>query len=142
MVKNEALSAVSNTLKQLHIRKNMHMTYKKDFYKTKQSEIDYLFLEYLVPLIKYLGHTELIKQWIQNLDAAAYEKNIHKDEKLPSMKKKIDRNYKTECWPKSIMESLNWLPFIDIMEFTADKIRNDKNILPSLLKKFTMFKIK
>ena len=50
------------------------------------------------------------------------------------MKKKIDRNYKTECWPKSIMESLNWLPFLDIMEFTAYKIKNDKNIFPSLLK--------
>ena len=40
------------------------------------------------------------------------------------------------------MESLNWLPFLDIMEFTADSINNDKNILPSLLKFFTMFKIK
>ena len=43
------------------------------------------------------------------------------------MKKKID---KTECWPKIIMGSLNWLPFIDIIEFTADKIENDKNIFP------------
>ena len=50
------------------------------------------------------------------------------------MKKKIDCNYKTEYWPKSIMESLNWLPFLDIMEFTAYKIKNDKNIFPSLLK--------
>ena len=51
------------------------------------------------------------------------------------MKKKIDRNYKTECWPKSMMGSLNWLPFPDIMELNADKIKNDKNLLPSLLKK-------
>ena len=28
------------------------------------------------------------------------------------------------------------------MEFTADRIYNDKNILPSLLKLFSMFKIK
>ena len=40
------------------------------------------------------------------------------------------------------MESLNWLPFLDIMEFTTDRINNDKNLLPSLLKTFTMFKIK
>ena len=40
------------------------------------------------------------------------------------------------------MESLNWLPFHDIMEFTADRIDNDKNILPSLLDFFTMFRIK
>ena len=32
------------------------------------------------------------------------------------------------------MESLNWLPFLDKMEFTAESIDNDKNILTSLLK--------
>ena len=47
MVKNEALSAIENKIKQLCIHRNMHMTYKQDFYKTKQSEIDYLFMEYL-----------------------------------------------------------------------------------------------
>ena len=50
------------------------------------------------------------------------------------MKNKIDRDYKIEYWPKIIMESLNWLPFLDIMEFTSDRIDNDKNPLPSLLK--------
>ena len=45
MVKNEALSAVENTTKQFHIHKNMHMTYKKDLYNTKEGEIDDLFLE-------------------------------------------------------------------------------------------------
>ena len=33
--KNEAISAVSHTIKKLHNQKNMHMTYKQDFYKTK-----------------------------------------------------------------------------------------------------------
>ena len=32
--------------------------------------------------------------------------------------------------------------FFDIMEFTADRIYNDKQVLPSLLKMFSMFKIK
>ena len=35
MVKNKAISSVANTIKQLHIQKNMHMTYKKDLYKNK-----------------------------------------------------------------------------------------------------------
>ena len=78
--------------------------------------------------MKDLERTVLLEEWIQNIDADAFEKNPHKYEKLTSMKKKIDRNYKTGCWPKSIMESLNWLPFLDIMEFT------DKYIFPSLLK--------
>ena len=83
----------------------------------------------------------MIEEWKQNLDTAAYEENIYKDVKLPSIKKKIDRNDKTEYWTKSIKESLNWLPFFDIMDFTADMIENDKNLLPSLLG-FSIFKIK
>ena len=42
----------------------------------------------------YLEHPVLTEEWIQNLDAAAYEKNKYKYEKLPSMKKIIDCNYK------------------------------------------------
>ena len=80
--------------------------------------------------MKDLEHPELIEEWIQNIDDDAYEKNLHKDEKLPSMKKKIDLNYKTELWPKSIMKSLNWLTSVDIMQFTVDMRENDKNILP------------
>ena len=69
----------------------------------------------------------------KNIDAAAYEKNRYKDEKLPSIKKNIDRNDKTEYWQKIIKGILNWLPFLDTIEFTADRIENDKNLSPSLL---------
>ena len=84
----------------------------------------------------------MIGECLQNLDAAAHEKNLHKDEKLPSIKKKIYRNDKTEYWPKIIVESLNWLHLLGIMGVTADRIENYKNLLPSLLNFFTMFKIK
>ena len=39
------------------------------------------------------------------------------------------------------MEGLKWLLFLDIMEFTADMMNSDKNILPSLWNFFTMLKI-
>ena len=54
----------------------------------------------------------------------------------------MDRNDKTKYWPKIIVEIPNWSPFLDTMEFTADRIDNVKNILPSLLNCFSMFKIK
>ena len=41
------------------------MTYKQDFYKTKQKEINYLFLGYLAPAMKDIEHPALIKEWIQ-----------------------------------------------------------------------------
>ena len=54
------------------------MTYKKDLYKTKQSEIDDLFLEYLVPIMKDLEHPAFIEEQIQNVDDAAYEKSTQR----------------------------------------------------------------
>ena len=74
-----------------------------------------------------LEHPALIEEWIQNIDSVYYEKHLHKDEKLPSLKKKMYPTYKTECWPKIILDGLNWLPFIETMDFTADRIYNDKN---------------
>ena len=71
-----------------------------------------------------LGHTALIEEWKQNVDAADYEKNLNQDVKIPSIKKKIDRNDKTEYWTTSIKESINELLFY-IMDFTADRIDND-----------------
>ena len=76
IVKKKAISAVANTIKQLHVHKNIHMTYKQDFYKTKQNEIDDLFQEYLAPFMKYIEHPALIKESIQNIDSAAYETNL------------------------------------------------------------------
>ena len=73
------------------------MTYKQYFYNNKQKEIYDLFLEHIAPVMKYLEHPTLIKEWIQNLDAASYKKNLNQDEKLPSTKRKIDRNYETDC---------------------------------------------
>ena len=42
------------------------MTYKQDFYKTKQKEIYGLFLENLAPVRKDLEHPALIEEWIKN----------------------------------------------------------------------------
>ena len=47
-----------------------------------------------------IDHPSLIEEWKQNLDAAAYLKK-NQDVKLPSKKKKIESNDKTEYWPTS-----------------------------------------
>ena len=60
MSKNKSISAVANTLKQLHTQKYMHMIYKQDLYEEKQKEMDNLFLEYLVPVMDDLDHPVLI----------------------------------------------------------------------------------
>ena len=74
MVINKAIYSIANTIKKLNIQKNMHMTYKQDLYKTKEKEIYYLFLEYLVTVMEDIEHPTFIEEWTQNLDAAAHEK--------------------------------------------------------------------
>ena len=54
MAKNIEISSIANTIKQLHIQKNMHLLYQQDFYKDKQKEIYKLFIEKLVPIMDYL----------------------------------------------------------------------------------------
>ena len=61
MAKNKAIFAVSKTIKQLHILKDMHMIYKQDFYKETQNEIDDLFLGFLVLVMDDLEHPVLIE---------------------------------------------------------------------------------
>ena len=48
------------------------------------------YLEYRVPTMESLDHPAFIEEQKQNLNSAAYEKNLYKDVKLPSIKKKID----------------------------------------------------
>ena len=76
-----------------------------------------------------IDHLALIEEWIQYIYAAYYENNLNQDVKIPSIKKKIDRNNKTEYYPTRTKESLNWLPFFDTTELTEDRIENDKKLL-------------
>ena len=89
MVKDEAIYAVENTIKQFHIHKNIHMIYKQDLYKIKQKEIDDLFLEYLLPVIEDIKHPALVKKWIQIFDAAAYEKLFTKMKIYHKLRRKL-----------------------------------------------------
>ena len=86
----------------MHIWSNFRFFYKKYLYKDKQKKIDGIFIEYLVPVMDNLDHTGLIEEWRQILDAAAYEKTLNQDVKLPSKNKTTDCNNKTEYCPTSI----------------------------------------
>ena len=63
MAKNTAISSVANTIKKLHIQNNMHLTYKQDLYKDKQTEIYERFIEYLVPIMENIDYPALIGEW-------------------------------------------------------------------------------
>ena len=59
--------------------------------------------------------------------------------KLPSKKKEIDRHDNMNYWKIIIKEIINWFPFLNIMEYTSDRIETGIILLPPLLNFFSMF---
>ena len=60
----------------------------------------------------------------------------------PSEKNQFNSVDNHKHWPASIKETTKWFPFLDIMDHTANKIQDDKGLISSLLKMFSMFKIR
>ena len=45
-------------------------------------------------------------------------------------------------WPTSVKDTIDWFPFINIMEHNANIIKINKGTIPSLLKVFSMFELR
>ena len=59
---------------------------------------------------------------------------------VPSTKK-LDLIDNFEHWPASIKTTIEWFPFLEMMEYTENDIKNDTPLTSSLLKMFSMFEI-
>ena len=59
---------------------------------------------------------------------------------VPSTKK-INRIDDFEHWPASIKTTMEWFPFLEIIEYTGNDIKNDTPLTSSLLKMFSMLEI-
>ena len=100
--------------------------------------MDRLFRTYITPQMKEIYHPEILQEWKLNIDAAEYEKNMTLTH-LPSLKKRINRIDNFEHWPESIKTTIEWFPFLDIMEYTGNDMISDIPLTTSLLKMFSMF---
>ena len=90
-----------------------------------EREIDYLFLEHLVPVIDDIDHPIFIEELKENIDAAAHEEVYTKLISYHQLRKK-DRNDKTKYWLTSKNKESHLVYLFYTIEFTADKIENDK----------------
>ena len=82
----KTISAVANTIKELHIHKDMHIIYKQYFYKNRKKETHDLFLEYIVTVMDDLDHLYFIEESKKILMMLSM-KNQYKDVSLSSLKK-------------------------------------------------------
>ena len=74
-----------------------------------------------------------------NINAAAYEKQIYANMSKPSDKKEIYCHGDNSYWTTSIKDTIQWFPFLAIIEHTANILEPNKWLIPSLLKVFSMF---
>ena len=63
----------------------------------------------------------MLQEWKLNLDAEEYERNMKANMYKPS-EKKIHRVDSDEHWPKPIKDTIQWFPFLTLMEHAANKI--------------------
>ena len=54
----------------------------------------------------------------------------------------INRIDEFEHWPASIKSTLQWFPFLEIMEYTGNEMQDDTHLTSSLLKMFSLFEIR
>ena len=71
----------------------------------------------------------MIQERILDIDAAEYERNIDANLYKPSEKKNFNRVDSGDYWPASIRETIQWFPFITIMEHTVNITEKRANII-------------
>ena len=59
---------------------------------------------------------------------------------VPSTKKITNRKDEFKHWPESIKSTIQWFPFLEIMEYTGNDMQNDTHLTSSLLKIFQCLK--
>ena len=72
-------------------------------------------------------------QRTKNIDASVYK---------PSAKKYFDFHDSDLYWPTLIKDTIQWFPFLTIIEHTTNIIKPNKGLINSLLKVSTMFKLR
>ena len=77
-----------------------------------------------------------------NLDSAAYDKQIDSKVNTHSEKKSIYCRDSKTYWLIRIKETVQFFPFISIMENNASIIETYISLIPSLLNVFEMFQIR
>ena len=70
-----SINSVENTINKFHIVSDLNFGYIHNFYHDKQESIDYMFCQYIKPLLKDIDNTELIQEWKIYIYSGSYEKS-------------------------------------------------------------------
>ena len=109
---------------------------------TMEKKIFWMYSQELYkPYKKDIDNYALNKYWRFNIDKEAHKKNL-KLVKIYCRCRKIDCHDSCEFYPEIICKDVRWFCFQVIMLQTENNIKMPFDILQSLLKVFSMFKIR
>ena len=81
-----------------------------------------IFIEHVVPLLKYISHPALLQERKLNLYAEAYERNNDANMSKNSDKKEFDCHDSNLYWPTTIEGTIQRFTFLTIMEHTENML--------------------
>ena len=142
IIYSTTILSTSNTLKNLAANKSFHSSYIQREYNDKKGIIIKIFSEYVEPILKDINHPALLQERKINPDAAEYKRNIDANLYKTSEEKKFSRHDSESYCRTSIKDTINWFPFITIMEHTENIIKTNKRLTLLLLKVFAMFELR
>ena len=73
----------------------------------------------------------MLQAWKLNIDSAEYKRNIDANLYKHYGKNKFNCHDSESNWPTSIKYTINWFPFLAIMEHTANIIKTNKGLISS-----------
>ena len=59
-----------------------------------------------------------------------------------TLQKKFNRKDEFKHWPESIKSTMQWFPFLEMMEYNKNDMKNDTPLTSLSLKMFSMFEIR
>ena len=71
-----SITYISNTIKKLLLQYNFHSSYNQTKYIGENEIIYNIFITYVEPLLNYINHPALVKEWRLNIDATAYKNKL------------------------------------------------------------------
>ena len=80
-------------------------------------------------MFEEINNPALLQECKLNIDDAAYEKHIYANVSKPFDKKVIDRHDSNLYWPTSIKDTIQWFPFLTIIEHSENIQKPNKGLI-------------
>ena len=123
------------------LNKSLHSSSIPKEFIDKEEIINNIFSSCVEPLLKYINHPALLHEWKVNIDAVAYKKKLMLTSINLLIKKKYNHHDSDLYWSTSIKDTIQWFPFLTIMEYTENIIKPNKGLITSLLSFFSVFQL-